>query len=196
MQHFDPCDKMRKIFYIADKNMANVYLVEIDQQPIELYKLLKIADLVSGGGEAKVLIAEGYVLLNNEVEFQKRKKVYDGDYIQLGDNIIEVQYVAPEYEPQLVESALQENELAESEQKTSDGDEPFAYQNNEPKPHQAVTKQQASSNKKGGDKSKAPKSKATKPKSSANNKGNKKKAAKEPDQKTDKNSGKRRAISF
>ena len=73
--------------------MPNVYLVEIDQQPIELYKLLKIADLVTGGGEAKVVISEGYVLLNNEVEFQKRKKVYHGDYIQFGDNIIEVQFV-------------------------------------------------------------------------------------------------------
>lgn len=81
--------------------MPNVYLVEITEQPIELYKLLKIADLVSGGGEAKVLISEGYVLLNNEVEFQKRKKVYDGDYIQFGDNIIEVQFVgelAPDVE--------------------------------------------------------------------------------------------------
>ncbi|MFD2167017.1 RNA-binding S4 domain-containing protein [Thalassotalea euphylliae] len=76
--------------------MTAVYLVEIDEQPIELYKLLKLADLVSGGGEAKVMIAEGYVLLNNEVEFQKRKKVYDGDYIQFGDNIIEVQFVGDE----------------------------------------------------------------------------------------------------
>ncbi|REL37397.1 RNA-binding S4 domain-containing protein [Thalassotalea euphylliae] len=176
--------------------MANVYLVEIDQQPIELYKLLKIADLVSGGGEAKVLIAEGYVLLNNEVEFQKRKKVYDGDYIQLGDNIIEVQYVAPEYEPQLVESALQENELVESGQENSDGDEPFAYQNTEPKPRQAATKQQATGVNKNSSKSK---SKAAKSKTSAFNKGKKKNSNEPADssgKKSDKNSGKRRAISF
>jgi len=76
--------------------MTNVYIVEVDVQPIELYKLLKIADLVSGGGEAKIVISEGYVLLNNEVEYQKRKKVYDGDYIQFGDNIIEVKYVEQE----------------------------------------------------------------------------------------------------
>ncbi|NMP32538.1 RNA-binding S4 domain-containing protein [Thalassotalea sp. M1531] len=80
--------------------MTDVYLVEIDQQPIELYKLLKIADLVSGGGEAKIVISEGYVLLNNEVEFQKRKKVYDGDYIQFGDNIIEVKFVEKDYTEQ------------------------------------------------------------------------------------------------
>ena len=42
--------------------------VTIDYQPIELCKILKIANLVSGGGEAKMLIAEGYVLLNGEVK--------------------------------------------------------------------------------------------------------------------------------
>jgi len=49
-------------------------LVDISIQPIELCKLLKIANMVGGGGEAKIVISEGYVLLNNEVEFQKRKK--------------------------------------------------------------------------------------------------------------------------
>jgi len=57
--------------------MSESYLeIQLDQQPIELCKLLKIADLVAGGGEAKVVISEGYVLLNGEVEYQKRKKVY------------------------------------------------------------------------------------------------------------------------
>ena len=56
--------------------MSENYLeIQLDQQPIELYKLLKIADLVTGGGEAKVVISEGYVLLNGEVAYQKRKKV-------------------------------------------------------------------------------------------------------------------------
>ena len=51
--------------------MSDTFIeIELTQQPIELYKLLKIADLVSGGGEAKVVISEGYVLLNGEVEYQ------------------------------------------------------------------------------------------------------------------------------
>ena len=42
--------------------MSDSYLViELNHQPVELCKLLKIADLVSGGGEAKVVISEGYV---------------------------------------------------------------------------------------------------------------------------------------
>ncbi|QOL24552.1 RNA-binding S4 domain-containing protein [Thalassotalea sp. LPB0316] len=69
---------------------GNHYQVELEQQPIELYKLLKIADLVSGGGEAKMLISQGYVYLNDEVETQKRKKIYHGDIIAFNGDIIEL----------------------------------------------------------------------------------------------------------
>ena len=70
--------------------MSDHYEVELEQHPIELYKLLKIANLVSGGGEAKVVISEGYVLLNGEVESQKRKKVFSGDIIEFNGDIIEM----------------------------------------------------------------------------------------------------------
>ncbi|WP_371186069.1 RNA-binding S4 domain-containing protein [Thalassotalea maritima] len=65
-----------------------VLAIEIDQEPIELYKLLKIANLVGGGGEAKMMISEGYVFLNGEVEFQKRKKVYADDIVQFNGEAI------------------------------------------------------------------------------------------------------------
>ncbi|NQY64703.1 MAG: RNA-binding S4 domain-containing protein [Alteromonadaceae bacterium] len=65
-------------------------LVHINSQPIELCKLLKIANLVSGGGEAKVLISEGYVLLNDEVEYQKRKKIYENDIVEFNGEVIQV----------------------------------------------------------------------------------------------------------
>lgn len=70
--------------------MSNHYQVELEQQPIELYKLLKIADLVGGGGEAKVVISEGYVLLNGEIETQKRKKIYHGDVIEFNGDLVEL----------------------------------------------------------------------------------------------------------
>ncbi len=56
--------------------------VEVNVQPIELYKVLKIANLVSGGGEAKHAISEGYVGVNGELEQRKRRKMYDGDVIE------------------------------------------------------------------------------------------------------------------
>jgi len=75
-------------------------LVEIKREPIELYKILKIENLVSGGGEAKQVIAEGYVLLNGEVETQKRKKVYAGDLIYFNEQYfqIAVQGATADYE--------------------------------------------------------------------------------------------------
>jgi len=54
--------------------------IEVSSQPIELYKVFKIANLVGGGGEAKHLIAEGYVAVNGELETRKRRKLYDGDF--------------------------------------------------------------------------------------------------------------------
>ena len=71
--------------------MSESFLViELNQQPVELCKLLKIADLVSGGGEAKIVISEGYVLLNGEVEFQKRKKIYHQDVIQFNGEVVQL----------------------------------------------------------------------------------------------------------
>tara|TARA_R110001583_G_scaffold46761_7_gene146541 strand:- start:8486 stop:8872 length:387 start_codon:yes stop_codon:yes gene_type:complete len=71
--------------------MSENYLeIQLDQQPIELCKLLKIADLVTGGGEAKIVISEGYVLLNGEVEYQKRKKIYHNDIVEFNGEVIQV----------------------------------------------------------------------------------------------------------
>lgn len=71
--------------------MSESYLeIQLNQQPIELCKLLKIADLVTGGGEAKVAISEGYVILNGEVEYQKRKKIYHNDIVEFNGDVIQV----------------------------------------------------------------------------------------------------------
>lgn len=55
--------------------------IEIDSEPIELYKLLKAASMLSSGGEAKFAIADGLVTVNGEVETQKRKKILAGDTV-------------------------------------------------------------------------------------------------------------------
>ena len=80
-----------RFFSKLENNMSESYLeIQLDQQPIELCKLLKIADLVTGGGEAKVVISEGYVLLNGEVEYQKRKKVYHNDIVEFNGEVLQV----------------------------------------------------------------------------------------------------------
>ena len=60
--------------------------IEVNAQPIELYKVLKIANVVSGGGEAKYAIADGYVAVNGELETRKRRKLYDGDLIEFNND--------------------------------------------------------------------------------------------------------------
>lgn len=70
-------------------------IVELAEQPIELCKLLKVANLVGGGGEAKIVISEGYVYVNNEVEYQKRKKIYDQDIVEFNGERILVECAAP-----------------------------------------------------------------------------------------------------
>ena len=54
----------------------------INHQPVELYKILKFENLVYGGGEAKIVIAEGMVAVNGQIETQKRKKIVAGDVIE------------------------------------------------------------------------------------------------------------------
>jgi ribosome-associated protein len=53
----------------------------IDHEYIQLNQLLKLMGLVETGGEANQRIVDGEVVVNNEVEFQKRKKLRSGDII-------------------------------------------------------------------------------------------------------------------
>ena len=62
----------------------------LTEEFIELYKLIKLLDLVDSGGEAKQLIEHGVVLRNGEVETRKRAKIRAGEVITIGDVAIEV----------------------------------------------------------------------------------------------------------
>ena len=51
---------------------------------IKLDSFLKAENAVSSGGEAKAMIAEGYVSVNGEVELRRGRKLYPGDRIVFG----------------------------------------------------------------------------------------------------------------
>lgn len=56
---------------------------------IKLGQALKAAGLVSSGVEAKVVITEGEVKVNDEVEIQRGKKLYEGDVVEYnGEQIL------------------------------------------------------------------------------------------------------------
>jgi ribosome-associated protein len=65
--------------------------VEISKEPVELYKILKFEGMVSSGGEAKSIIADGQVLVNGKIETRKRKKIVSGDIVELGKEKIRIQ---------------------------------------------------------------------------------------------------------
>ncbi len=56
--------------------------MKIDTEYIKLDSFLKAVDAVSSGGEAKVLIAEGHVLVNGAVELRRGRKLYRGDRVR------------------------------------------------------------------------------------------------------------------
>lgn len=62
--------------------------IKIKDEYIKLDSLLKFANLVSSGGEAKILIADGQVLVNDEICTQRGKKLYSGDKISLAGEIV------------------------------------------------------------------------------------------------------------
>lgn len=55
--------------------------VPITTEFIKLQDLLKLADLVSTGGEAKLRILDGEVKVNGEVCTQRGKKLRPGDIV-------------------------------------------------------------------------------------------------------------------
>jgi len=63
-------------------------IVEITREPVELYKILKFEGLVTTGGEAKLLIGDGQVTVNGEIETRRRRKMANGDVIEFrGDRL-------------------------------------------------------------------------------------------------------------
>jgi len=68
-----------------------VRTVEISREPVELYKILKFEGMVASGGEAKLVIADGLVLVNGNVETRKRRKIVSEDIIEFDEDIILIQ---------------------------------------------------------------------------------------------------------
>lgn len=57
--------------------------ITISGEFIKLDALLKFANLVSSGGEAKIRIAQGEVLVNGEICTMRGKKLRTGDTVTL-----------------------------------------------------------------------------------------------------------------
>ncbi|HRP53044.1 MAG TPA: RNA-binding S4 domain-containing protein [Fluviicola sp.] len=61
---------------------------KIEGEYIELIGLLKVVGIAQTGGHAKMIVDEGEILRNGEVELRKRAKLVVGDTIEIADQLV------------------------------------------------------------------------------------------------------------
>ena len=64
--------------------------IRIRDEFLKLGQLLKLADLVQDGGEAKYVITDGLVKVNGEMDDRRGRKVYEGDVVSYDGKEIKV----------------------------------------------------------------------------------------------------------
>lgn len=57
--------------------------ITINSESIKLDQFLKWANIASTGGEAKMMIKEGIVIVNGELETRRGRTLYPGDEVQV-----------------------------------------------------------------------------------------------------------------
>jgi len=62
--------------------------VLIDREPVELYKILKFEGLAASGAEAKLIISDGLVSVNGQIETRKRRKMYADDELCIHEQVL------------------------------------------------------------------------------------------------------------
>ena len=76
---------------VVVKKKDNAIPVAITTEYIKLQDLLKLANLVGTGGEAKIVIQEGEVCVNGEVCTMRGKKIRPGDEVTFAGHTLHVQ---------------------------------------------------------------------------------------------------------
>ena len=75
---------------VVVKRKDNSIPVEITTEYIKLQDAMKLANAASTGGEAKLLIQDGQVTVNGQVEVQRGKKLHDGDVVTYNGETIQI----------------------------------------------------------------------------------------------------------
>lgn len=63
--------------------MAEIATLDVGDAEINLTQVLKLANLAESGGQAKLMIGDGLVRVNGEVETRKRRKMAIGDVVEV-----------------------------------------------------------------------------------------------------------------
>ncbi len=70
--------------------MTAIQYISIDSPPIRLGQFLKLADLVQDGLEAKILIRQGEIMVNGEVEPRRGRQLREGDIIEFQEKVFQL----------------------------------------------------------------------------------------------------------
>ncbi|MET9489178.1 MULTISPECIES: RNA-binding S4 domain-containing protein [unclassified Nocardia] len=70
--------------------MSDPVEVPIEDDVIRLGQFLKLANLIDSGAEAKTVIAEGLVRVNDEVELRRGRQLFAGDVVLLAGRKVRV----------------------------------------------------------------------------------------------------------
>ena len=71
-------------------NSAPIENVSIGGDVIRLGQFLKFAGLLDSGGDAKEMIIDGYVLVNDEVDRRRGRQLRDGDTVTVEGRTVRV----------------------------------------------------------------------------------------------------------
>jgi ribosome-associated protein len=66
------------------------FTLKKDSEFIELNRLLKAEQVAQTGGHAKILVSEGEIIVNDEVETRLRRKLRSGDVVKHEDIEIKI----------------------------------------------------------------------------------------------------------
>lgn len=64
--------------------------VQLDRAGIRLGQFLKLAGMIDSGADAKTLLAQGSVTVNDEPEGRRGRQLEVGDVVRLGDDVARV----------------------------------------------------------------------------------------------------------
>lgn len=70
--------------------MAKIKQIKIKDEFVTLGQFLKLADLISSGGEAKFFLRENTVVINDEEDNRRGRKLYEKDIIRINGEVFEI----------------------------------------------------------------------------------------------------------
>lgn len=70
--------------------MSDPREVRIRDESIRLGQLLKLADLIDNGADARPLVTQGLVTVNGETETRRGRRLVRGDVVALGEQAVRV----------------------------------------------------------------------------------------------------------